>query len=625
MVSHYPTALDPNTTTQLQLVEQLEQTGLLYQDQITHLRQLSRHHMMSEADMADTIVSWGWLPESAVLQTLAAIYQTQYVSAQRLERALILPETLSMLPAHFAEQRELLPVLFDQEEQTLSIVTPRMLDEYEQHSLASMIGVKHIRLYLSLASTVRAAIQKYYQRAYPSYEGYGDVDDEVTRLVPRYQAPEDTSTLDSVNTSSPQHPKHPTSSINLVGLVSYLLSQLKQSDQEQELWKLTESWLQQLKQLDPWLRQEPQQETHLRLLSYLYLWSLREDASPQRRLLATQLPQEWLVLLQECQRLSKELFQTNAPKAIPFNHFEGPGAPLPLVQRIFWFALFVAFKQRRPGVPSVAIEAEILDMALDWDANWIAFVSEAFVRYNDTQPAQMILLASDDDTTYELLQECWEQSLSVHWLTLSDRQSLSSFFLYLEERPEALFVFAPPKNLGEELLALLKEEEHTPQQVLLLTHGLSESLITAMLPFVRDILVSESPTLLVRQIQSHLQLIQEDQRQEQGQGALQGQLLHLPLPDLLQLLSNARRSGAILLQNQGQCGHIFLEKGQVVHVIHEEPSGTKEGEEAIISLLKWEQGMFQLFPEQSTASQSIRKPLEALLLDSLRMIDEERR
>lgn len=96
-----------------------------------------------------------------------------------------------------------------------------------------------------------------------------------------------------------------------------------------------------------------------------------------------------------------------------------------------------------------------------------------------------------------------------------------------------------------------------------------------------------------------------------------GNIHGLSLIDLLQMFHYARRSLAIVVDGWTP-GHVYLEKGRVIHATYRE----LQGEDALRTILAMPAGSLRtmVFPE--AVPYTITRDLESLLLDSLRTIDE---
>lgn len=120
------------------------------------------------------------------------------------------------------------------------------------------------------------------------------------------------------------------------------------------------------------------------------------------------------------------------------------------------------------------------------------------------------------------------------------------------------------------------------------------------------------------------------ERLEKTSGSLiSGKLEELSLPDLLQMLSTIQKSGELVVSEskiekstdglKKGAATLFLEDGQILHIVYND----YENEQAFFELLKVQKGFFALFPlKHSNFDNPISMPLEALLLEGLRHLDE---
>lgn len=97
-----------------------------------------------------------------------------------------------------------------------------------------------------------------------------------------------------------------------------------------------------------------------------------------------------------------------------------------------------------------------------------------------------------------------------------------------------------------------------------------------------------------------------------------GDLTHISLVDLLQVMNLNRRDGTLTLTRGAEKGEIFLLGGQVV----EARLGRVSGEKAFFRLLTWFQGNFQFRHGEIPVKPSITMPTDHLILDGVRQNDE---
>ncbi len=97
-----------------------------------------------------------------------------------------------------------------------------------------------------------------------------------------------------------------------------------------------------------------------------------------------------------------------------------------------------------------------------------------------------------------------------------------------------------------------------------------------------------------------------------------GSIHGLSLVDLLQMFHYARRSLAIAVDGLAP-GHVFLEEGHVIHAVYRD----QQGESALRAILAMPAGSLRTMVLPPSTPHSITREFRALLLDSLRTLDED--
>lgn len=103
--------------------------------------------------------------------------------------------------------------------------------------------------------------------------------------------------------------------------------------------------------------------------------------------------------------------------------------------------------------------------------------------------------------------------------------------------------------------------------------------------------------------------------------ALQGNLEDFDLTDVLQLIHLGKKNGALEIETLENRGEIYFENGKVVY------AKTKEmiGEESIHYILRWTKGKFVFSPEKRAPEKRMNIPIQNLILDAAKQIDEWKR
>src|SRR6476469_9589396 len=104
--------------------------------------------------------------------------------------------------------------------------------------------------------------------------------------------------------------------------------------------------------------------------------------------------------------------------------------------------------------------------------------------------------------------------------------------------------------------------------------------------------------------------------------SMAGSIEEIPLPDLLQLLSTSRKSGVLVIHSDRHVGKIFFRKGQIYFASLENQFNIGP-RKAMIRMLGWAQGSFELEPPDETAVlEEMDDSTEGLLMEAMRQLDE---
>src|SRR6202142_3254807 len=106
---------------------------------------------------------------------------------------------------------------------------------------------------------------------------------------------------------------------------------------------------------------------------------------------------------------------------------------------------------------------------------------------------------------------------------------------------------------------------------------------------------------------------------------LSGSLSHLDLPGVIQMLGQARQTGALHINASDLDGIIFFEGGEIFHA----ESGTFFGDEAVTQIVKSCQdatkGVYKFVYGATAAQRTVLRSATDLLIEAMREFDEEER
>lgn len=105
---------------------------------------------------------------------------------------------------------------------------------------------------------------------------------------------------------------------------------------------------------------------------------------------------------------------------------------------------------------------------------------------------------------------------------------------------------------------------------------------------------------------------------------ISGSIHEMPLPDLLQLFDNSRKSGVLSIRSNNGVGRIFLREGQIFDAEIEGNAAVKS-RKAFYRMFPWTEGTFDLKPlGEHHVEEEITESTTSLLLEGVRQLDEIR-
>ena len=104
--------------------------------------------------------------------------------------------------------------------------------------------------------------------------------------------------------------------------------------------------------------------------------------------------------------------------------------------------------------------------------------------------------------------------------------------------------------------------------------------------------------------------------------AFTGNLSHLDLPGILQMLAHSRQTGSLYVNAGRIDGIVFFENGAITHA----EIGDLIGDEAVVSIVKCsngiETGSYKFVPGESATTRTVLRSATELMLEALRELDE---
>jgi len=104
-------------------------------------------------------------------------------------------------------------------------------------------------------------------------------------------------------------------------------------------------------------------------------------------------------------------------------------------------------------------------------------------------------------------------------------------------------------------------------------------------------------------------------------GVVQGRLEEMSILDLMQSLELGQKSCRLTIRRGGETGELFFSSGQCTDA----KLGSCEGEAAVFQAVRWADGEFEIDFNSTPTRSTISRTTTGLLMEALRVMDEERR
>lgn len=636
------------------LVEILQSIGLLNAFEIGQLRQLDS--VMDDRTLSLRALELGMITDEGLARALAQQYRLNMVPEERLQKLVIPPEMLSVLPRALMTEALLLPTFFDAEKKILSLLTADPGDLQALREAQVRSNSSRLRLFVAPRSAMRALLARTMPPEAPPGPPAPTTTPEMDRFLTLAWEPSaevasvlaqlytlEFSTIEVV--SDPDHAEALLQSGQILRL-------LYRQSQEEGIQPRLESW----------------RRHHPRLLiGALPNWAaLHTVAYPQAQAERWDLLERLLPLLEaqtpearaRCRRtlqlsrrmaieadipleaqdhllaaaLSDGLLSGEAEEGLPpgaagvlgalERRLQGqeapgshPGAGLLYTARaavrlgILDGADPVAvFGDDAPGHDAVALRA--LQAALAWFA----------IRPASTGPVTALrALLVDPDPQSSLALEAKLRNSGFQVTLLADGEQASQTLRARQEPPIDALICAMrvPRRDGLSLLMSLRRDPRTSGLAVILlsdTGGTPDVLRGLELGADEVLPRSVAPEVLVARLRHILR------RQPRHAPGISGRIQNMPLEDLLQSICMGGRTTWVRIQAPDAQGSLQIRSGEIVAA---EFAGRLEGVAALNALIELDQGGFEAFFEDR-GQQNLSGNSSFLLLEAVRLRDERR-
>lgn len=645
-----------NAPVNQRLLERMVADGIITEAQ----REAALNHVQAFGDrFEEALIDNDAVSEASLLKYLAGIYRTRFVSTEKLAKADIDQVTLSKVPKKLAIAHGVFPVLFDQKNGVLSVVTadpqnPQAIDEIKLVS-----GVREVRAFVARPRAVKAAVAKAYsgdihafanldKAAHAQFTSMLDVyernlvsDESMTEALAREERPRERVI------SEEEFKTGGTKGRNLndrgyVETLNVLVSLLENSRQDLRGHSAQVSRL--IKKLAERIGLTGSQLTSLQIAAFLHdlgkagAYHLTTLNVAEYEGHATQAKKTLTspARLMEAVGLSAE---TKHAVEEMYERYDGQGFPgglkgkdISLGARILAIADTYAdltqnprnpFRKRLRPVEACEVLARYKGSV--FDPNLVDLFKQT-VTGEDLKARLLanrhraLVVDPDPEETTVLELRMIEQGFEVQ-----QAHTVEQALKFLQPGDFELVVSEVDFGGGTDGFSLLSEaRKHDWGKkipwIFVTSRSASADARRAFelgaadfmqKPVAADLLVAKLKQIMEREA-------------TQGGGAsrgVSGSLTEMSLPDMVQVLWHGRKTGSLKIRSGHEQGEIHFVDGMIFNALWM----TQRGEEAFYAMLRLTTGTFALDPNLKADSQVIQASPEALLLEGMRRLDEDER
>lgn len=632
--------------------QHLLELGLINQSQLEAALTLQKRR---KERLGELLLELRFISELDILKVLAERMRIHYISSDKLSQIKIAKPVLDLVSPDVAERNNVLPLMYDPERKVLSILANHPTEPRLIREVAGMADANEVNAYLAMKPTIQAGIRRFYYgdtEAFRSLETDGVNQNAMLAFGGESEARK--ASLDPGETGAQggaglrladEVAQSSLMSENLyVETLNILISLLEMKSGAFRGHSAAVARL--VKRVSEFLELKPRDVYFNVVAAYFHDLGKKEGVHHTLINLTTE---KELRLAQKFHLAPVRLIEAaNFPRIIPtilshlFERVDGKGFPdgltgdrIPLGARII--AAVDAYEDlvRNPdwsNRPVTDILAELSQyQGTCFDRKVLRALHEVILRSrpgrNTTGGAQAVLIIDPAGTTYAHLAA---QLKSEGFRVAVARDTDAAIKALKAQKIDAILSELNTQPLtGLQLCTALKSNPASKTILFMLLSGRDESsrvIQTAFeagaddffsRPLRTDVILAKLRLALDRRKDS----LTEMQAQTSPQRAsMSGNLKELALSDVLQLLTNGRKTGMLVLRRNEEEARIFIADGLVINCFFRNLTGT----DAFFGVLEWEDGDFALETDVTMPERVIHLPTENLMLEGFRRIDEAR-
>lgn len=637
------------------LGQQLVELGLITTEQLEVALGAQKK---SKERLGEILLSLHFISETDILRVLAEKLRIHFISSDKLAGVRIAKTVLDQVPMDYAERRLLLPLVFDPLKRSLSVLSNTPTDLRLVKELQILTQCNEVHAYLAMKPTILAGISRFYREDTGAFQRLQE--EGFSQQGPLLSfAPVENRQADILGTDS--EPR--VGGLRLadeVGATSIMSDNLfvetlnilvSLIDMQRKAFRGHSASVARLvKRVSEKLDLLPR-DVYFNVVA-AYIHDLGHAESPHYTLVNLKTERDLKaaqkLYLSPVRLIEKANFPPIVPKILThlYERVDGKGFPeglagedIPIGARIV--AVVDAYDDllRQPELAEAGINAVLKELYNYQGTCFDRRVLRAFYEVlsesqRESLPptgdnaAQVLIIDPLGNAFAPLVARLREASLRILVCRDTDtavnmlKQHAGKIRLVLSE------VSTSPLN-GFQLCRALKSNQATKDVHFVFISPREESSRTIQTAFdvgaddffSRPLRLEVILAKVKRLVETKNNTLTEMQAvPSPTKASVTGNLAEISLPDIVQLLSNSRKTGMLVLRHGEEEAKVFINNGAVINCFHK----GKDGEDAFFLLLEWEAGEFALETDVTMPEQKITLSTENLMLEGFRQIDERR-
>jgi response regulator RpfG family c-di-GMP phosphodiesterase len=657
--------------------EALLSMGLINQYQLEYADEWVRR---SQTSFLNAVLELRLINEVSLLKYLATVEKTKYVSSEKLSRLKFSQRVLSYISSERAQRLNAMPIYIEPESGSVVFVMSYPFDSQRVEEIRNIMQGMPINIYVALPAAINALIKKGFFNDASAFDNiqesiYEDIDRQVRMLfkeegeTPSVKREEEKGSREAESELSPLIAELPDTMLK-EDTKDIVMD--KSRDKVSGLWALADERLLELVNtfasildtikggqkghssmvakksvsLAERIGLPREERFFIELASYLHEVGKRSDI--HITLLSMHSDDKYVEAAKTSYNLPVNLFsKVNLPSEVGnilshiYEFYDGSGIPdglsgdkIPAGSRII--AIVDAFEDLIHNPDNYASKTFDISTALNilkmnsevlFDPKYVNIFSQILtseeMKKKILAASPWVLIADPDPENSSMLDfKLTQQGFNV--VVVRDTEKAkeavknNNFDLIITE------VDITPNDGFEFIYSIKRDSRCASIPVIILSkvsdpasveRGLNLGVIDYITkPYSVDVFV-----LKVKKTIENFN--QQRSFEEKKQRGVSGSLSEISIPDILQILSNARRTGLLTITSSKGVGEIYLDSGRIVDAIY---SGLR-GEEAFYQIIGWEDGTFNLDPDVLMLGATINRSTDGLIMEGLRRLDESKR